>query len=113
MTDETLHRLLKLAEKGLYDRVIAEKLGIKPATVFHYRKLYGLLRGQGQSPHTLYAIYGRDGQYLFEGNVRECAAFLGIQENTVRQYISRFRAGMRTPVEIYAEDMKRSVERMT
>ena len=48
-----------------------------------------------------------DGQYLFEGSVKECANFLEIQEHTVREYLSRFRAGKKTPVEIYAEPVRR------
>ena len=113
MTDETLSRLLQLARNGLYDREIARRLGVKPGTCFYHRKKNGLMRRRGQPHHTLYTIYGKDGQYLFEGNIKECATFLGVQETSVRECMSRFRAGMRTPVEIHAEDMKRSVERMT
>lgn len=107
MTSKTLLRLLEMARDGCTDRDIAKSVGVALSTVSYYRKKAGIDRSRGQAYHTLYALYDRDGQYLFEGSVKECANFLEIQEHTVREYLSRFRAGKKTPVEIYAEPVRR------
>lgn len=107
MTSKTLLRLLEMARDGCTDREIAKAVGAATSTVSYYRKKAGIDRTRGQAYHTLYALYDRDGQYLFEGSVKECANFLKIQEHTVREYLSRFRAGKKTPVEIYAEPVRR------
>lgn len=107
MTSKTLLRLLEMTRDGCTDRDIAKSVGVALSTVSYYRKKAGIDRSRGQAYHTLYALYDRDGQYLFEGSVKECANFLEIQEHTVREYLSRFRAGKKTPVEIYAEPVRR------
>lgn len=107
MTSKTLLRLIEMARDGCTDREIGKAVGAAPSTVSYYRKKAGIDRTRGQECRTLYALYDRDGQYLFEGNVKECANFLEIQEHTVREYLSRFRAGKKTPVEIYAEPVRR------
>lgn len=107
MTSKTLLRLLEMARDGCTDREIGKAVGVAPSTVSYYRKKAGIDRTRGQACRTLYALYDRDGQYLFEGSVKECANFLEIQVHTVREYLSRFRAGKKTPVEIYAEPVRR------
>lgn len=107
MTSKTLLRLLEMARDGCTDREIAKAVGAAPSTVSYYRKKAGIDKTRGQTYCTLYALYDRDGQYLFEGNAKECANFLEIQEHTVWEYLSRFRAGKKTPVEIYAEPVRR------
>ena len=103
LTTKTHQELLRMAREGMYDRDIAEALGVSNNIVSYYRKQAGILRGRGCAFHTVYQLYDRAGNYLFEGNVQQCAEFLGVHEDTIRQYISRFRAGKRTPVEIHAE----------
>lgn len=107
MTSKTLLRLLEMARDGCTDRDIAKSVGVALSTVSYYRKKAGIDRSRGQAYRTLYALYDREGQYLFEGNAKECANFLEIQEHTVWEYLSRFRAGKKTPVEIYAEPVRR------
>ena len=107
MTSKTLLLLFEMARDGCTDREIAKAVGAAPSTVSYYREKAGIDKTRGQTYRTLYALYDRDGQYLFEGSVKECANFLEIQENTVREYLSRFRAGKKTPVEIYAEPFRR------
>ena len=109
MTTEKRDTLLRLAREGLYDRQVAQQLGVSTATVGYYRKRYGLLRGKRPPKHTLYTVYDLDEQYLFEGNVQECAEYLGVSQITVRRYACLRKSGARVPVLIYAEDMKRPV----
>lgn len=108
MTDKQLRRLYKMAEAGYIDRDIAKVVGAAPSTVSYHRKKAGMCRRRGSPYHTLYALYDQEGQYLFEGNVKECANFLKIKERTVREYLSRFRSGKKTPVEIHAEPVRRT-----
>lgn len=103
LTTKTLQELVRLANDGMYDKDIAKQLGIPKQTVSHHRVKAGIHR-RGRALHTIYQIYGKDGQYLFEGNVQECSRFLGIKEKTIYGYLSKFRAGRRTPVEIHAEE---------
>ena len=107
MKSKTLLRVVEMAQSGCTDREIGKAVGAAPSTVSYYRKKAGIERDRGQTYRTLYTLYDRDGQYLFEGSVKECANFLEIQEHTVREYLSRFRAGKKTPVEIYAEPVRR------
>jgi DNA-binding CsgD family transcriptional regulator len=107
MKSKTLLRVVEMARSGCTDREIGKAVGAAPSTISYHRKKAGIERDRGQTYRTLYALYDRDGQYLFEGSVKECANFLEIQEHTVREYLSRFRAGKKTPVEIYAEPVRR------
>ena len=102
MKSKTLLRVVEMARSGCTDREIGKAVGAAPSTVSYHRKKAGIERARGQTYHTLYTLYDRDGQYLLE-----CANFLEIQEHTVREYLSRFRAGKKTPVEIYAEPVRR------
>lgn len=111
LTTKTHKELLRMAREGMYDKDIARKLGLSVQVVSYHRVQAGIRRGRGKPFHTVYQMYDKAGNYLFEGSVQQCAEFLGVQENTIRQYISRFRAGKRTPVEIYAEDVKRPIRR--
>lgn len=104
LTTKTHQELLRMAREGMYDKDIARKMGLSVQIVSYHRVQAGIRRGRGCAFHTVYQLYDRAGNYLFEGNVQQCAEFLGVHEDTIRQYISRFRSGKRTPVEIHAEE---------
>ena len=70
MTSKTLLRLLEMARDGCTDREIGKAVGVAPSTVSYYRKKAGIDRTRGQACRTLYALYDRDGQYLFEGSLK-------------------------------------------
>ena len=106
MKSKTLLRVVEMARSGCTERD-RESGGRCPIDGQLPQEESRNREGRGQTYHTLYTLYDQDGQYLFEGSVKECANLLEIQEHTVREYLSRFRAGRKTPVEIYAEPVRR------
>lgn len=101
LTTGKFERIRSMSGEGYYDREIAEELGERRGSISYYRGKIGVTKRRGAKKRTQYTLYDRCGNYLFEGTIDRCASFLEVQEHTVREYLSRFRAGMRTPVEIH------------
>lgn len=94
MTTKTLAQIRDMNRAGHSDAEICRKLGLPYATVNCWRKKSGLPRNK-VTRMKQYAFYDRKtSKFLYEGNVLECAEYLGLSAKSMPNTIFRSRNGL-------------------
>lgn len=99
MTTKLLSEIERLNKEGFTDTQISKKLEIgSPKYVFVWRKRLGLPRVPKANKYT---VYDKNGQYIIEGTAKQCAARLGIREDSFYFNVGLSRRGALKKYEIY------------
>lgn len=105
MTTKMLTQIEQLAREGWCDTEISRRTGRAIAVVRYWRTKVGIPRGRKGNRNLSakrYAVYdGKTTQFVIEGDVRECAEYMGIKVTTFRNYKWKFEQGRYKKYEIY------------
>lgn len=87
MNIEIAYRIEKMKKEGLYDTVIAKKLGLDVKDVFYTRRALGIssLPGGG-SNRVRVRVYDRKGKFVMEGTRKEVGERLNYSHKTVASW---------------------------
>ena len=89
MTTKKLQIILDMVDRGCLQKDVARAANVSISTVSIWARRYGRIRPK-RSCAKAYTVYGKDGQYVFEGTARECADYLGIQYQSFRRMASQY-----------------------
>lgn len=89
MTTKKLQIILDMVDRGCLQKDVAKASNVSISTVSIWARRYGRIRPK-RSCTKVYTVYGKDGQYVFEGTARECADYLGIQYQSFRRMASQY-----------------------
>ena len=88
--------IIALHSEGCGDLEIAEILGVSTKCITNHRKYLSLPKNETRRRMKVYAMYKReDSQLIAIGTVKELSEVTGYKISTIRNYITRSRAGER------------------
>ena len=67
MTTKKLQTILEMVDRGCLQKDIAKAVNVSVSTVSIWARKYGRVRIPRRYCLKMYTIYGKDGQYAFEG----------------------------------------------
>ena len=106
MTTKKLQTILEMVDRGCLQKDIAKAVNVSVSTVSIWARKYGRVRIPRRYCLKMYTIYGKDGQYAFEGTARESAEYLGIQYQSFRRMASQYQRYGKGQYAVYPSEVE-------